>query len=139
MTQRFDPTLLASGVFRRGNIFEPGEVESVFHEDGRTATVSGLKTREENILTITTNGKPDASLSPIWFEACSDTVPKDPLMGDASTQTLAPLITLAHNSDARRVAVIGQGSGMSSQMLLASDAIELQGAVPIHLTERTDL
>jgi spermidine synthase len=124
ITQRFDPTLLASGVYRRGSIFEPGTVESVFHADGRTATISVLYTPDEDVHTISTNGKPDASLYPTWFEACSDTVPKSPLFGDASTQTLAPLITLAHNSDARRAAVIGQGSGMSSQMLLASDAIE---------------
>ena len=44
VTQHFDPVLLASGVFRRGAVFEPGTVESVFHEDGRTATVSVLHT-----------------------------------------------------------------------------------------------
>ena len=124
VTQRFDPTLLASGVFRRGTVFEPGAVESVFHEDGRTATVSVLNMLEENVLTIATNGKPDASLYRFWFEACGDSISKQPLAGDASTQTLAPLITLAHRPDARIAAVIGQGSGMSSHFLLASPTIE---------------
>jgi hypothetical protein len=124
ITQRFDPTLLASGVFRRGNIFEPGAVESVFPQDGRTATISVLDTPDENTLTIITNGKPDASLHRDWFQACGDSPTKVPLIGDESTQTLAPLITLAHRPDARRAAVIGQGSGMSSHVLFASDALE---------------
>jgi predicted membrane-bound spermidine synthase len=124
ITQRFDPTLLASGVFREGNIFEPGVVESVFHQDGRTATISVLRMPAEDLLTISTNGKPDASLYQTWFDVCSDSLPKVPLTGDASTQTLAALITLAHRPDARRAAVIGQGSGISSQILRASDALE---------------
>lgn len=124
VTQRFDPTLLASGVFRRGAVFEPGAVESVFHEDGRTATVSVLNRREGNVLTIATNGKPDASLHGFWFEACGDSISKQLLAGDASTQTLAPLITLAHRPDARIAAVIGHGSGMSSHFVLASPTIE---------------
>lgn len=124
VTQRLDPTLLASGVFRQGQLFEPGEMEAVFHEDGRTATISVLRTPGENALTITTNGKPDASLTEDWFRACSDSLPKSRLTGDASTEVLAPLIMLAHRPDARRAAVIGQGSGMSSEILLVSDAIQ---------------
>ena len=124
VTQRFDPTLLASGVFRRGTVFQPGKAESVFHEDGRTATVSVLRIREGNVLTIVTNGKPDASLSKFWLKECADSISKQPLAGDASTQTLAPLITLAHRPDASIAAVIGQGSGMSSHFLLTSPTIE---------------
>jgi hypothetical protein len=36
------------------------------------------------------------------------------------TQSLLPLIALAHVPDARTAAVIGQGSGMTSHLLLAS-------------------
>jgi len=39
-------------------------------------------------------------------------------------QVLLPLVTLAHRLDAKNVAVIGQGTGMSSHSLLASPAIE---------------
>jgi spermidine synthase/MFS family permease len=124
LTQRFDPTLLSSGVFRHGIIYDPVESESVFHKDGRTATIAVITPRRDGDLTISTNGKPDASLSPVWFQACSDSLPKLTLEGDASTQTIAPLIALAHNSDARRAAVIGQGSGMSSQMFLSSPTLE---------------
>ena len=46
-----------------------------------------------------------------------------PLRSDAATWALSPLIALAHRSDARVAAVIGQGTGMSTHLLLGSRAI----------------
>ncbi len=46
------------------------------------------------------------------------------LSDDMSTQMLLPLITLAHQSHARQAAVIGEGSGMTSHMLLGSPNLE---------------
>jgi spermidine synthase len=49
---------------------------------------------------------------------------KRPLGGDESTQVLLPLITLAYAPQARQAAVIGFGSGLSSHILLGSDALD---------------
>ncbi len=120
----FDHRLLISGVYRYGRISDPGQWERLFYKDGRTASVSVDRFAASGDLTIRTNGKPDASLPAEWFEPCTDSTPRVPLLTDAATQTLAPLVTLAHNPDAGTVAVIGQGSGMSSHFLLSSPVIE---------------
>ena len=46
------------------------------------------------------------------------------LDGDESTQVLLPLITLAFAPDAKQGAVIGNGSGMSSHLLLGSRSLQ---------------
>ena len=119
-----DRNLLASGVFRTGGLVAPGEREIAFYRDGRTATVSASRTTGSNILTLATNGKPDASLTPVWFQRCDSVARPTPLMADAATQTLLPLVTLAHLPRATSAAVIGQGSGMSSHLLLGSPALK---------------
>ena len=61
---------------------------------------------------------------PVWLRRigdCGDS--KVPLIADAGTQTLVPLITLAYAPQARNAAVIGQGSGMSSHLLLGSPTL----------------
>lgn len=120
----FDRGLLASGVFRYGRV--PGTADSrniVFYRDGRTATVSVLK-GENGGYSISTNGKPDASLAPVWFVADTSHAETQRIGGDESTQVLLPLTTLAHVPHARHAAVIGNGSGMSSHFLLGSPEIE---------------
>ncbi|HEX6435372.1 MAG TPA: hypothetical protein VFZ87_14080, partial [Gemmatimonadales bacterium] len=72
------------------------------------------------ILSIATNGKTDASISPVWYERCDEKKPLAPMINDAATQTLVPLVTLAHVPHAKTAAIIGQGSGMSSHMLLGN-------------------
>jgi spermidine synthase len=123
-TKNFDHHLLISGVYRYGAISEAGTWEGLFYKDGRTATIAVDRHVASGDVTLRTNGKPDASLSSDWFEPCSDSTPRVPLLTDAATQTLAPLITLAHNPDARIAAVIGQGSGMSSHFLLGVPGLE---------------
>ncbi|UCC71569.1 MAG: fused MFS/spermidine synthase [Gemmatimonadota bacterium] len=120
----FQHHLLISGVYRYGRVAEPGTWEGLFYEDGRTATVSVDRHAASGNVTIRTNGKPDASLSSEWYEPCNDSTPRVPLLTDASTQMLAPLITLAHNPDAGVAAVIGQGSGLSSHFLLGSPVLD---------------
>ena len=95
----------------------------MFYKDGRTATVS-VRKAEDGGYSLATNGKPDASLSPTWFEPITDTTTLAGLDGDESTQILLPLITLAHAPDAKQGAVIGNGSGMSSHLLLGSPTLE---------------
>ena len=120
---RFDTSVLTSGVYRFGAVPEPGSYDIVFYEDGRTATVSVRTSTTAGGLHLATNGKPDASLTPEWFERDSVLV-RFPLRGDASTQLLLGAISLAHAPAARTAAVIGLGSGMTSHVLLADPDLE---------------
>lgn len=119
----FDRGIITSGVFRYGRVPAAGARNVVFYRDGRTATVSVSKA-EDGGYSLATNGKPDASLSPTWFEPITDTTTLAGLDGDESTQILLPLITLAHVPGAKQGAVIGNGSGMSSHLLLGSPTLE---------------
>jgi spermidine synthase len=121
---RLDTNTLASGVFRTGVVLSPDQREIKFYRDGRTATVTTATFKATGMMSLATNGKPDASLSPDWFRACDSSARRVPLMGDAATQTLVPLITLAHAPRARSAAMIGQGSGMSSHLLLAAPNVK---------------
>jgi spermidine synthase len=111
---------LASGVYRTGIIPKADEREVLFHRDGRTATVTTTRLKTNGVLSLVTNGKPDASLPPVWFQSCDTVTKQVPMTGDPATQTLSPLVALAHAPMARTAAMIGQGSGMSSHLLLAN-------------------
>ena len=63
---RFDRSLLSSGVYRFGGIPAPGEFTTTFYKDGRTATVT-VKREPDGNLILSTNGKPDASVSGDWL------------------------------------------------------------------------
>jgi predicted membrane-bound spermidine synthase len=115
----FDRGVLSSGVYRYGRVPTYGSRTVVFYKDGRTATVS-VRKGDDGGYSLATNGKPDASISPLWFETPSDTMTRVRLDGDESTQVLLPMITLAHVPRAKLGAVIGNGSGMSSHLLLGS-------------------
>ncbi len=119
----FDRGILSSGVFRYGRVPAVASRTVVFYKDGRTATVT-VRKAEDGGYSLATNGKPDASLSPIWFEPVTDSSTPQLLDGDESTQILLPLITLAHAPNAKQGAVIGNGSGMSSHLLLGSPSFE---------------
>ena len=118
----FDPGLLASGVFRYGRAPAPGARPMAFYRDGRTASVS-LRVLDDSTKTLATNGKPDASLTPVWTRPVPTDSLREALGSDEATQLLLPLITLAHVPDARHAAVIGFGSGMSAHALLGSDRL----------------
>jgi len=130
-TPDFDPRLLASSVYREGIVPPPGSVETLFHEDGRTATVTAHRREGQQLTVISTNGKPDASLPDYWMTSCSDSGGRRPLDSDVASQALTPLITVAHAPHARTAAVIGFGSGMSSQFLL--DIPTLDSVVTIEI------
>ncbi|HKO16448.1 MAG TPA: fused MFS/spermidine synthase, partial [Gemmatimonadaceae bacterium] len=118
----FDHELLSSGVYRYATIPRPGEFTVPFYEDGRTASVSIRRTRG-GFITLSTNGKPDASMDAFWRDTSAAAAPR-PLTQDIATQLLLPIITLAHRPGAREVAVIGEGSGMTSHVLLGSPSVE---------------
>ncbi len=120
------PTLLASGVFRRGAL--PGEQaqRSLYYQDGRTATVSAHIARSDGVIVLSTNGKPDASIGPRWLIEGRDTLPILPIAAgrDFSTQFLSPILAMAHHPDARIYANIGHGSGVSATTFLTSATLE---------------
>jgi len=113
---RLDLLQMASGVYRNGRILTPGENRIVFHKDGKTATVSVVELHAGNdkVLSIRTNGKADASIGSSFPHHASL---------DESTMTLLAALPLAYHPDARTIANIGFGSGLTSHTLLLDPAL----------------
>jgi predicted membrane-bound spermidine synthase len=107
---QFDPRKLASGVYRTGAPSLNAGTSIYFQRDGRTASVA-LYGNRDKILTIATNGKPDASLQ---MNAAAAPTQDEP------TMVLLGLLGLAHHPEAKRVAVIGFGSGLTTHTLASS-------------------
>lgn len=122
----FAPARLASGVYRYKVVPANDVFRYLYYKDGRTATVSvrQLARDSTSLITIATNGKPDASMAPRWARPFVDGMPRLVLDQDMSTQVMLPLLVLAHAPGAKVGAVIGQGSGITSHILLASPTLE---------------
>ena len=112
--------VLASGVYRTGTLPSPEDACISFYRDGRTATVSVRSRTRRNRL-----------YRDEWKARClarrrSGSAPAIAVApGAARTATRPrrrcfPSITLAHMPKAQNAAVIGQGSGMTSHLLLGS-------------------
>ena len=110
---QLDPRYMASGVFRYGQAMTLADSEVVYHRDGKTATVN-LVEASNGVVSILTNGKPDASINLSG---------KGEPSLDEYTQILLGAIPLGLTPDAKRAAVIGMGSGMTSHVLLSSDTL----------------
>jgi len=120
---RVEREVLAVGVFRYGAV--PDWMDEVrFYRDGRTATVSVYETSAPRLIVIATNGKADGSLPVTWLSGCSAGTPRMALSGDAATQMLGPLLTLAHAPSARQAAIVGHGTGMSGHYMLGDPRLE---------------
>jgi predicted membrane-bound spermidine synthase len=117
---KFDQEMLSSGVYRFGIATLPPQSEILFYEDGKTATISVIKHSDDSI-SIRTNGKTDAQINPAESLHSADEV----------TMTLAALIPLAMNPEIKTVANIGLGSGLTTQTILASEAIEKVDSIEI--------
>ncbi len=119
---RLDPRKIASGVYRLGQMV-PATEEVFFHRDGKTATVSVVGRPGRPVISIRTNGKPDAQLT---------MVPDLPPADDESTMILMSAIGMALHPEARTAACIGFGSGLSTHTLLENprlsrvDTIEIE-------------
>ena len=127
----FDPAVLTSGVYRYAQVSDARDYAIPFYADGRTATVSVRRHNASRMLSLATNGKPDASLSLDWIRATPGDTVRQQVQGDQVTQLLLPLITLAYAPAARTGVVIGEGSGMSSHLLLGSAALQALRTVDI--------
>ena len=120
----FDPLRMASGVYRTGEVAIKNS-QMLFHRDGKTASISAYSPKQGAII-ITTNGKPDASII------------VDPAMGstrDEITMVMAAALPLALKPDAKKIANIGFGSGLTTHTFLehpgisAVDSIEIEAAM----------
>ena len=118
-----DTTKMTSGVFRYGAAAQRNS-EVLFYKDGKTASIS--ITEVDEVLALRTNGKPDAGIN---------TAAEEKPTGDEYTMTLLGALPVAHYPEARTVAAIGMGSGLTSHTLLAwpgfssVDTIEIESAV----------
>jgi predicted membrane-bound spermidine synthase len=119
VTARFSLAKLTSGVYRLGLIASNSDYTVPFYKDGRTASVS-LRRSNDGLITLSTNGKPDASMDAAWLDTTESPDELRQLTRDLATQLLLPIVTLAHAPQAQNAAVIGFGSGMSSHVLLGS-------------------
>jgi spermidine synthase len=107
-----DELKMASGVFRYGRFLTPDIAKVLFYRDGKTATISVTDIRDSR--SIRTNGKPDAS---IVFR--NRTRPSS----DEPTMVLAGTLPFAFKPDAKRVANIGFGSGLTTHSVLGSPTV----------------
>lgn len=123
---RLDPIAITSGVFRTDLLAGDERRQSLYYQDGQTATVSAHLSTEGGVIVVATNGKPDASLSSRWLAQGRDTMPERPIRRgrDFSTQLLAPMVGLAHRPDSRSIANIGHGSGLTASAFLTSPSLE---------------
>ena len=106
---RLDPREQVAGVFRTGLASIPESAEVPFLRDGSTATIGVV--RQGTLKTISTNGKPDASLRPLSEAPTLDEI----------TMLMAAALPLATHPDPERVAIIGWGSGLTTHTMLGSD------------------
>ena len=116
---RFDPLMLSSGVYRYGNS-RFSAARSLFYQDGKTSSVAlNLDGRDTGV--IITNGKPDASIQMGGQKISLDEV----------TQTLLAALPLALHPQAKTVAAIGFGSGMTTHALLGARTLERVDTIEI--------
>jgi spermidine synthase len=117
---KLDPFKMTSGVYRTGSATLPEGASVIYLRDGKTATISLVE--KNGIVTIATNGKPDAGIQ---------MGPGEPTV-DESTMVLAAAIPLSMQPHPVRVANIGFGSGLTTHTLLTSglltrlDSIEIE-------------
>ena len=121
----FNTKLMASGVFRFGDVEMNSRSEILFHRDGKTASVS-VAVWDNKTISISTNGKSDAAI----------TINQElPPSSDESTVTLLAALPLSIYPDAKNLANIGIGSGLTAHVALTSasvnriDTIEIEKAM----------
>lgn len=123
---RFDPDLMASGVYRSG-IARQSQAGNkvVFYRDGKTASIA-VNVSNAGLVSISTNGKIDAGIN---------TGEGAPASNDEVTMILAGVLPLLYHPQPQTAAVIGFGSGLTTHTLLGDprltrvDTIEIEPAM----------
>jgi len=113
-----DTGRMASGIYRLGTLPAAGRQQVEMHVDGKTATVSVL--RSDQSLSLLTNGKSDGAIR-------MDGNPND----DEIMMTLLGSLPQVLAPQARHIANIGFGTGMTTHILLASQTIESVDTIEI--------
>jgi spermidine synthase len=119
-----EPARLASGVFRHGVAYLE-QRQILFYRDGKTASVA-VHAGRDGVRTISTNGKPDASIQ------MNAALPRQP---DEDTMVMLGALPLLARPNAQAIANIGFGSGLTAETLLAHsgprsvDSIEIEPAM----------
>ncbi len=116
-----DPYKMASGVYRFGTLLGRDEHQLLYHEDGKTATVS-LMRNTDGSMAINTNGKTDAAIT--MDESMQAT-------NDESTMILLAAIPMAVHPKAITAVTIGLGSGLTSHALLSNPLLKEVDTVEI--------
>ncbi len=119
MLGQLDPRRVASGVYRAGFATVEAGAAVTYLRDGKTATIT--LTDRNGVVTISTNGKPDAGVQMGPGEAGLD----------EPTMVLLAAIPLSLHPTSARVANIGFGSGLTSHELLGSPALERLDTIEI--------
>jgi spermidine synthase len=117
---QLDPRRLGSGVYRYQRAELGPQTNVLFYQDGKTASISAVSRGSE--ITVATNGKPDASI---------EMDPARPPAIDEITMVMVGSLPLAYEPNARRVANIGLGSGLTTQTLLGDPSVERVDTVEI--------
>ena len=118
-----NPERITTAVFRTGISILPEERQVLFYKDGKTSTVTVTKTGD-SLHTIATNGKPDGSVYMNYKV-------RDRSSSDEITEILIGAIPLAIVPQARKVAVIGLGTGLTSHVVLSRPDIERLDTIEI--------
>ena len=115
-----DPRRLASGVYRYRSAQLADNAKVLYYRDGKAASISMVAMG--SILTLSTNGKPDAAI---------EMDPNAQRTADEITMVMAAALPLAYNPAAKEVANIGLGSGLTTHTLLADPNIERVDTIEI--------
>ncbi len=114
-----DPRRMTSAVYRTGATRTAPGSEVIYLRDGRTATISLV--RLHDVVTIATNGKPDAAIQ----------MGRGAPAPDEITMILAGALPLSLHPAPRIVANIGIGSGLTSSVLLSTEDVKSLTSIEI--------
>ena len=114
-----DPARLSSGVFRHGRPAHEANTKVLYLKHGKTSTISLVDVG--GLVSIATNGKPDAAINMVGNVSGPDEI----------TMVMAAALPIAMHPKPARVANIGIGSGLTSQVLLSSDVVREVDTVEI--------
>jgi len=116
---RLDVNKMTAGVFRHGELATSRDATILYDRDGKTATVHLVKYPDAT--SLRTNGKSDGSINMAPGERGTDEI----------TMVLTAALPLALKPEARSVAVIGIGTGLTTHTLLQSLEVERVETVEI--------
>jgi spermidine synthase len=116
---KLDPGKMASGVYQFGLLPEQTKEETLFHRDGKTATVSVIV--DNKYMAIKTNGKTDAGIQ----------VTGNGHSKDEETMVMLGAIGIILRPEARTAAIIGWGSGLTTHTMLTAPQIDSVDTIEI--------